>query len=277
MRLHPFMSGIVGLALFVLPVIGQDDSNPTYLALGDSVTFGFNPLSTGGPGTFVGYPEAIADSQHVQHVNHLVNAACPGDTSGSFASELLPDNGCRDYKRYFGLKTTYSGTQLSFATRLLRVEKHIQVVTINLGGNDLRVLQFGCNFDAGCIVAGIQQVVTTYSQNLAGIFHALREDGAYDGLIVLVTYYSPDYQDPVQTGGIYFLNLAATQVANAFGVQVADGFAAFAQASAGFAGKPCDAGLLIPLPGGSCDIHPSAAGRALLAGAVLDVIGKNKK
>ena len=43
--------------------------------------------------------------------------------------------------------------------------------------------------------------------------------------------------------------------------------------SSGFGGEACAAGLLIKLPDGTCDIHPSPAGHLLLAQAIEDVAG----
>ena len=51
-----------------------------------------------------------------------------------------------------------------------------------------------------------------------------------------------------------------------------DLFAAFEGPSAAFGGSPCAAGLLIKLPDGTCNIHPSPAGHQLLAQAIEDVI-----
>jgi len=38
-------------------------------------------------------------------------------------------------------------------------------------------------------------------------------------------------------------------------------------------GSPCAAGLLIKLPDGTCNIHPSPAGHLLLAQAIEEVVG----
>lgn len=60
----------------------------------------------------------------------------------------------------------------------------------------------------------------------------------------------------------------------AWGGIVADGFGAFAAASAAYGGDTCAAGLRIvvstsPL---TCDIHPSPAGRDLLAKAIVKAL-----
>ena len=65
------------------------------------------------------------------------------------------------------------------------------------------------------------------------------------------------------------LDFTMTQVGMNFGVTVADEFSAFQIASAPFNGDPCAAGLLIRLTATTCDVHPSPAGRELLAATVV--------
>jgi hypothetical protein len=48
---------------------------------------------------------------------------------------------------------------------------------------------------------------------------------------------------------------------------------AFEGPSAAFGGDPCAAGLLIKLPDGTCNIHPSPAGHLLLAQAIEAAVG----
>lgn len=84
---------------------------------------------------------------------------------------------------------------------------------------------------------------------------------------------SLDYADPAQVLGTLFLNSVLAGVAAQFGGVVADGFGAFQVASAGFGGDPCAAGLLIRLPDGTCNIHPSPEGHQLLADAIATAIG----
>jgi lysophospholipase L1-like esterase len=109
-------------------------------------------------------------------------------------------------------------------------------------------------------------------QNLKTIFAAIRETG-YEGLIVALTYYAIDYRD---VSGAYLLNSAMiTAAAQSDHVLVASGFDAFKPAAMAAGGSSCAAGLLIMLPTGKCDIHPSPAGRDLLAGAILQTIANS--
>ena len=78
--------------------------NYTYLAIGDSIPFGMNPLllppppSFAGPvpspSAFVGYPETIAAAEHLLTSKKVVNAACPGLTTDSFMKAGVLDLGC---------------------------------------------------------------------------------------------------------------------------------------------------------------------------------------
>jgi len=72
---------------------------------------------------------------------------------------------------------------------------------------------------------------------------------------------------------VQLLNSVIASVTVAFGGQVADGFAAFEGPSMAAGGSPCAAGLLIKLPDGTCNIHPSPAGHLLLAQAIEEVVG----
>jgi hypothetical protein len=65
------------------------------------------------------------------------------------------------------------------------------------------------------------------------------------------------------------LNLTVDRAARPFRVRIANGFGEFRTASRRFADHPCLAGLLTRDPlTGTCGIHPSYAGQALLAKAV---------
>jgi hypothetical protein len=97
-------------------------------------------------------------------------------------------------------------------------------------------------------------------------------DARYKGPVILLTYYAFNYNDPLQVGAFSSLNGIASGIATAFGAKVADGFTAFQMASAPSGGDACAAGLLVRLPDGTCDTHPSLAGHKVLADAVWKVI-----
>ena len=248
---------------------GQHQRQSQYLALGDSIPFGYNPLllpvppSTTPPPVvtdFVGYPELAAPKLKLA----LTNASCPGQTSGGFISLAGTDNGCFGYLGLgFPLHTTYTGSQLDFALSYLSSNPKTRLVTLTLGGNDLLFCKH--HTTDGCESPGeIGPVLTAYTQNLTTILTAIRS--VYRGKLVAVTYYSPDYNDPLITGALTALNDITTQLTVSFNGTTADGFTAFQKKAARYGGDTCATGLLIrPDPNGPCDFHPTRAGAQLLA------------
>jgi lysophospholipase L1-like esterase len=264
------------LCLGTAPAVGADDSDGGYLALGDSVPFGYSPLvSPVNPAIFVGYPEAFARDEE----RSVTNASCPGETSGGLISLTAPDNGCRTFRfvRGFPLHASYSGTQLAFAAGYVQSHPNTRLISITIGANDLFLLQKKCedrdpNKVLACILAGLPAMLTKLGQNLGTIYGTIRAAG-YTGRLVAVTYYSLDYSDPASVAVITNINGVTASVIGLFGGEVADGFGAFQAAAAAFGGDSCKAGLLIkvsttPL---KCDVHPSPAGRDLLAEALQQV------
>ena len=85
------LAAAAALALAATPALA--DESPTYLALGDSVPFGYSPLVTNlsDADAYVGYPEDLAGVLDTG----VRNASCPGETSGSLISTSAPDNGCQ--------------------------------------------------------------------------------------------------------------------------------------------------------------------------------------
>jgi GDSL-like Lipase/Acylhydrolase family len=265
------------LALFVFSAIpaAATREGHGYLALGDSVAFGTNPLlDARNASNFIGYPEDVAQTLNIEDVN----AACPGEATGGFISPTGLDNVCRPYRAAFPLHVAYSGTQLAFAVNYLRSNPRTRLVTINLDANDLFRLASGMPGPApwppsGCFTPDVVVYFHTCAvQNLETIFGALRGTG-YTGLIVALTYYALDYSDPASVGGAQLLNGPMITAASHFGVLVASGFDAWEATAQAAGGSSCAAGLLIPLPPpGGCDVHPTAKGRALLAQAIVSTI-----
>jgi lysophospholipase L1-like esterase len=255
-------------------------SGGTYLALGDSVAFGYVPPQAVpapnyfDPSSFVGYPEDAAQALHLQ----VSNASCPGETTASFFVPGAQSNGCENspgssvgYRTEFPLHVQYSGTQLQYALKYLVTHRNTRLVTIDIGANDVFLCQ-ETTADACASTAELQAVLKKIQVNLAIIYALIRDVARYHGPLVAVTYYSLSYSDPTQVAGTEELNSAIASVTEKFGGKVADGFAAFEGPSLAAGGSPCTAGLLIKLPDGTCNIHPSPAGHQLLAKAIEDVV-----
>lgn len=270
------------LAMLVAPLVGASDNNFTYLALGDSIAFGLNvtlltqqpPFAA--PSQFVGYPERVADFERLPQSKE-VNAACPGETSGSFLDVTAADNNCHGptgFKALYGLHTSYTGSQMSFAEQQLATNKHINLVTLTLGGNDLILLQDACSKTTTyqlCVEQGLPGVLYAYGNNLRQILTRLRKN--YQGTLIVVNSYAPS-ADPLVVEAIAALNLTMATAAQGLGVKFADDFTAFQLASALAQHDPCKAGLVLRLSPPFtnppvCDVHPSPLGRDILALTVV--------
>jgi lysophospholipase L1-like esterase len=253
-------------------------SGTSYLALGDSVSFGYReaanlpaPVYTDAS-TFTGYPEDVAKALGL----HVANAACPGETSKSLIAAKVTSNGCENspigpvgYRTAYPLHVRYSGTQLSYAVRYLKTHPDTRLVSLMIGAND----GFLCQETTkdGC-ASELPGVLKQISINVRTILSELRYHADYRGQIVIVNYYSLDYSSATANASSQGLNAAMDSAAKPFHVEVADGYGVFKSAATQVGGDSCKAGLLTTLTTGGCGVHPSVAGQALLAMAVEDAI-----
>jgi hypothetical protein len=239
------------------------------LALGDSIAFGMDPLVTTpqNPAAYKGYPDVINSVAGAAIT--VANAGCPGETSGSLLSATAVDNGCRQWKAAYSLHANYETTQIAFAESYIKANKDTKYVSIDVGANDLLILQRNCAGDVACINAGMPPLLAAYGQNLTATYQRVRAAG-FTGKFVGLGVYAMNYNDALSVGALTALNGVLKQVTEANGGKYADGFAAFKNVAAKKNNDSCAAGLLIKLPNGTCDIHPSPAGRDLLAKTVVE-------
>ncbi len=246
----------------------------TYLALGDSVPFGFRPgaiAEYADAANFVGYPELVGEELGLE----VVNASCPGETTASFLDTEAQSNGCQNsLQSGFGYRTAYplhvryesvDQSQLDFALDTLTENEDVELVTLQIGANDAFICQQ--TTPTRCSdPADLQTLARTVQTNLDTILSRLREEAGYDGQIVVVTYYALNYSDAF---GIATEELddGVARVAEANGADVADGYEAFRARAAQAGGDSVAAGLVLPN-----DVHPTEEGQRLLADAVLAVV-----
>jgi len=270
-RISVLASFLVVLTLALSAVTGAstasaDDHTPApYLALGDSLPYGWDPVTPPfplvTPGFHVGYPEVYADLADLA----LTNAACPGETSGSFLDRATTDNGCGTVLATQGLKVDYAGgSQLDFAVDFLTANPDTELVSIQLGANDLFICQ---DAEGGCTPEAFTQVLGTLGANLGTALTTLRT--VYDGEIVVMKYYAIDYSSQEDLTIAAATDQVLAEVVGAFDdVVIADGFAALQPAAARADGSTCDAGLLLDNGDGTCDVHPTDRGDRLMAQAL---------
>lgn len=273
----PLLAAVGLIAAGVSPAVASSDP-PTYLALGDSVPFGYRaPTSLQppenltpdyyDPTSLIGYPDDIAGDLGGLH---LVNTSCPGETSGSFINVGIPSNGCENgYRLLYPMKVAYASpaqSQLDFAVSYLEAHPNsVKLVTVQLGAND-GILCQKASLDHCTSASEEFGVAAQVEKNLNTILKALRHTG-YAGRIVVVTYYSLNYADTQLTQGTLILNGGIVGAALRNRVNIASGFLAFLAPSLKAGGSPQAAGLVYPN-----DIHPTLSGHQLLARAVEAVI-----
>jgi lysophospholipase L1-like esterase len=266
-------SSSAGAAAATGPSAAGRSAAETYLALGDSIGFGYRPRESDATyadaGDFTGYPELIGADLGLR----VLNAACPGETTASFLDVTAPSNGCEGgpgsgsgYRTSFPLHVEYDSadqSQLDYAVSTLQGTPGVALVTLQLGANDGFLCQARTTDQCASEVAG---VAATVQANLDTALKALRTRGGYGGPIVVLTYYALDYADD-RAAPTRVLNSGIEQAAAANGATVASGFAAFQRAAEAAGGSPVQAALVFP-----DDVHPTEQGQRLLAAAVEAVL-----
>jgi lysophospholipase L1-like esterase len=261
------------------PPVTGNARNGTYLALGDSVAFGYVPAQASpAPNyydahSFVSYANDVAQALD----ERVFNASCPGETTGSMLYAGAQSNGCENsvtspigYRTLYPLHVEYQGTQTAYAVQFLTDHKHTNLVTIDIGANDAFVCE-ATTTDHCSSPTELAQVGEEVETNLGAIFTQIRDTAHYAGPVVVLDYYSLTYATATDNFLSALLNSFVNAAAAPFTAIVADGFTAFETASAGSGGSPCAAGLLIPVPGG-CNIHPTHLGHQVLADAILEAL-----
>ena len=251
---------------------------PYYLALGDSLGRGTQPLPDGTlVDTNQGYVNGVYSFYRLTHpLLQLAKLGCSGETTTTMIA---------------GGKCSYPlGNQLAQAVDFLHSHR-VLLVTITIGGDDV----LGCIMRDGSIVNGCpEQGLVAVSHNLPYILSELRA-AAPNARIVATNYYDPFLAAPVLLPGVQGqalaqLSLAYTVSLNALienlcsnaGDRVADVARAFKITD--FANVP---GFNIPLnaflsltwtwigapPPRGPDVHPNAAGYSVIATAFVRSIG----
>ena len=222
-------------AAFLTPVSAGTKVTPgsRYLALGDSVTFGFQE-STVVPApnyhnaaSFPGYPEQLGAEMRLK----VANAACPGETSTSLINASAQSNGCENslgkptvgYRRSFPLHVKYRGSQLAYAVSYLKANKNTRLVSLMIGANDLFLCQQ--TTPDGCLAKSeFSAALTKIAANVTTILSTIRKKAGYRGQLVIVNYYSLNYASALVNSETRALNNAVDGAAKPFKVRFADGF-----------------------------------------------------
>jgi lysophospholipase L1-like esterase len=243
-----------------------------YLALGDSLAFGYQPDADFAHG----YVQDFAMMLNAIKPVTLVNFGCPGERTDTYLGQdgICPDAGL------IGQTQSQETEALGF---LARHPGQVSPITLDLGGNDvvgaLSSLA-ACSASASpptCIRDGVDGLI---EGNLETILRDLRSAAPRSEIIVL-TYYNPFAAQPVaalspglsqlSNAVVAALNEAIDAAAAEYAARVADAYQPF-----NLAGPLCG-GSNAPALAWSCsfpavhsssglpDIHPTTAGYMLIA------------
>ena len=188
----------VGLALAVASssavASAQAAADPApatyYLALGDSLSVGYQAAHTDADGNTVpagdtdqGYADDLYATLHTEQPNlQLQKLGCSGETTTTMlnGSTTLTGPNCDNYKD--------GNSQVKAAVQFLTEHPGaVKYVTIDIGANDVQRCATAAGIDIACAVAGI----ATIAANLPTILTQLRAASGAAPVYVGMNYYNP--------------------------------------------------------------------------------------
>jgi len=291
-------------AALLAPAAGAAKIGGTYLALGDSLAYGYHhaqfyeELETKGfvePSTFEqGYVNDFAAALKLVNPSlKVIDDGCPGETSETFINGATPyptsaycagGKTGSPFPKVF-LHNSYPGTQLEAALTTLKANPNVSPITLDIGANDaLQFLEHECGFpkEDKC---GEAQFAALYAKVGVNVGHILSElhKAAPNAQIVLVGIYDP-YPTVLPSPGADRDLAALDSVLAGEAAKVPD--TSFANPEPLFnpsliTGKaestdlPTICALTAMCPGGTfnplspkADIHPTTLGYAVMAGVL---------
>jgi lysophospholipase L1-like esterase len=178
---------VFGLAVLGLGVATSSASAPPrryYLALGDSIAYGFQPAKVGLPPSRVktGYVDVVATRLRALAPKlRVVNYGCPGESTTTFIA-----GGCPWLGEGRKLHDSFRGAQLAAALTLLRAHPgQVGPVTLSLWGNDYAELWDACKGNFACVKKRAPRARARFASRLTTILGRLR--AAAPGANIIVT------------------------------------------------------------------------------------------
>jgi lysophospholipase L1-like esterase len=239
----------------------HSESPREYLALGDSLAFGFQP-----DGDFThGYvTDLFQRLQTKRHFDKLVNLGCSGETSSSF---IEGNNILEGTPTCPGPQVGGSFPQLSAAlTNLQQNADRTGLITLQIGANDVldAINPANCTVQADLFNTNLATLDQNLTQIILPQLHkALKNDRGHHTRLVLVKYYDPFQQVcPNATPFVKILNDHLQNDATA-------GHASTVDIDDSFNGRVCD---LTWMCSTSPDIHPIDRGYQVIAEDIFQQI-----
>ncbi|MDT4937463.1 MAG: hypothetical protein QOG80_1134 [Pseudonocardiales bacterium] len=174
------LAAVVGLSVATMTAAS---ALPTvyYLALGDSLSVGYQPVPAPGGDTNQGYADQLRPKLQAAHPFEnivLVKMGCSGETTGT----MINGGKCLDGRYPLG-------SQLAQAESFLRTHgTAVKYVTLDIGANDVDGCATGAlGIDPVCVAQGTATIV----QNLHTIVQGLRAADGGKPRSVGMSYYDP--------------------------------------------------------------------------------------
>ena len=215
----PVLAIALVVAGLVIAVPSSGDTPDYYVALGDSLSQGYQP---GLGDTNQGYVDDLYATLRAQDPNlALVKLGCSGETTTTMI------NG--------GICSYSAGSQLNAAVAFLQANSaKVKYLTLDIGANDVDGCASGGSIDPVCVASGLQ----TIGKNLVTILGALDSADGRKPLAVGMTYYDPFLAEwrtgltgqVVATASVPLANSLDTELAAEFtlyGLRTADVGSAF--------------------------------------------------
>jgi len=281
LRLHAIAAGLsLGL------LAGHAEASPTYVALGDSITFGETDLlyrqSLGDRGYVSRYADVLASRNGGTRPN-VVNLAIDGETASSFmtgSGRTPPVAGRTDVPlqlenlNYSAGNLVPQGTLFaSTVAAQAALGNTINTVTITLGFNELAAL---ASLPTPVGLAQIASTLDAYQANYAAVLTEIRSL-LPNADLALLGYFNPFPADPASPAAPIFaaggapLNAIIQNLATRFDATYVDTFTPFVGNEARYTYQAVQpAGSSVPDPFGGLlpigNVHPNALGYDVIAG-----------
>ena len=234
-----------------------------YLALGDSLAFGFQGFKVVPPFAPTQFTTGYVDDFARQLLTakdeiRTVNDGCPGATT----TTLLSVAGCTTYP--FPLHHSYATTQIADAVAFLNANPDkVSPITLNIGANDTLAAVTACGGLANipCIIGAVPGLQTSIGGGVASAVGQLRAAAPNAKILVVGLY------NPYEAIGFTLGNNLSAAINGAIAAGAASGGATFVDPLSTFnVGQPQPATICaLTLMCNFGDIHASDAGYQKIA------------